>query len=377
MNRLAKFVLTTIPSGVITVSYPSPDLDRNNLVISLDAMGGDMGPDAVIPGVAMALAERPDCYFLFYGREPDITPLLDKYPALKARSQVIHTDDVVSSEDKPSYALRNGRKSSMRLAINAVAEGKAHGVVSSGNTGALMAMAKIALRTLPGIHRPAIASVFPTITGETVVLDLGANIQADPENLAQFAVMGCVYARLLLNIQTPSTGVLNVGSEEMKGHDRVRGAATILSQVEFPGRYYGFVEGDDLTKGTVDVVVTDGFTGNIALKAAEGVARLMSHHMRTAFRSSLLSRIGYLCARPALARMKKALDPRYYNGGIFMGLGGICLKSHGGSDAYGFSRATIRAIDLVRNDFNARAVKEIEKMTSQESFFSLDMNGEG
>lgn len=343
-----------------------------DVTIALDAMGGDYGPETVIPGASMALKERPGVQFLIYGQQKKIQPVLDKYPVLKKQSEIHHTDQVISNTDKPSTALRHGRKSSMRLAINAVASGDAHGVVSSGNTGALMAMAKMGMKALPQIHRPAIASVFPTMKGQTVVLDLGANIQVDAETLAQFAVLGSVYARVVTGIEAPTVGILNVGSEEMKGHDRVRGAASILSQVEFPGKYHGFVEGDDIPKGTVDVVVTDGFTGNIALKMAEGVATFMGDSLRKTFTSSFSARIGYLLARNALKKMKSTLDPRYYNGGIFMGLNGVCIKSHGGSDAYGFSRATIRAIDLVQNGFNKRATQEIEKLINQESFFSVD-----
>ena len=350
---------------------------HKDVIISLDAMGGDMGANAVVPGAALALKHRPHAKFMFFGDQNVINPLLQKYPTLKRSSEVHHTDTLVANDEKPSVALRRGRQSSMRLAIDAVSKKQAHGVVSSGNTGALMAMAKMSMKSMPIIHRPAIASVFPTIRSQTVVLDLGANLQADAENLAQYAVLGCVYSRLLYNIETPTVGILNVGSEDMKGHNRVRDAASILSHVDFPGSYHGFVEGDDIPKGTVDVVVTDGFTGNIALKMAEGVASFMGHNLRKAFTSSIFAKLGYVFARGAMTRMRKSLDPRFYNGGIFMGLNGICIKSHGGSDAYAFSRATIRAIDLVENDFNKRAIREIEKLTEQESFFSVDItNGE-
>lgn len=345
-------------------------MSHEDLIIALDAMGGDHGCASVIPGAAQALGEKPGLRFLLYGDETRIAPYLRKYPDLAKVSHIHHTSEFVHSEDKPSTALRKGRKSSMRLAIDAVAQGKAQGVVSSGNTGALMAMAKMVLKTLPQIHRPAIASVFPTEKGQTVVLDLGANINADSENLAQFAVLGAVYSKLLYQINNPVVGVLNVGSEDVKGHDRVRGAAAILSNVHFPGRYYGFVEGDDVFKGAVDVVVTDGFTGNIALKMVEGVAEFIASNIRNTFKSSVMARIGYLFARPGLTKMRKRLDPRHYNGGIFMGLNGICIKSHGGSDSYAFSRAVLRAANLIEGDFNNRAVLEIEKLINQESFFS-------
>lgn len=362
-----------MPEGESVQSGPATALTPvRPVTVALDAMGGDRGVDAVVPGAHLVLQERPNVRFLFYGDESCIRPVLEKYHSLASVSVVHHTDISISNDEKPSVALRRGRESSMRKAIDAVSKGPADGVVSSGNTGALMAMAKMSLRTMPIIHRPAIASVFPTSRRPTVVLDLGANIQADAETLVQYAVLGCVYARILYDNANPSVGVLNVGSEEMKGHEHVRNAANILSRVEFAGRYYGFVEGDDIPKGTVDVVVTDGFTGNIALKMAEGVATFIGDNIKQAFSSGILSRLGYLCAAPALGRMKKSLDPRFYNGGIFMGLNGICLKSHGGSDDYAFSRAVLRAVDLIENDFNNRAIKEIEKLVGQESFFSLD-----
>ncbi len=335
-------------------------------------MGGDYGPSCVVPGVNLAFRERPDTHFILYGDRNKIEEHLDKFPDLKKNTSIHHTEDYVSSNEKPSNALRTGQNSSMRLSIDAVRDKTAQGIVSGGNTGALMAMAKMVLKCLPGIHRPAIASVFPAAKGKTVMLDLGANLVSDPENLSQFAVLGAVYARLINGIGEPTVGILNVGSEDMKGHDSLREAAAILANVKFPGKFQGFVEGDDITKGTVDVVVTDGFTGNIALKMAEGVAKFMAAELRQAFTSSLPAKIGYLLANRAMKRMKKKLDPRYYNGGIFMGLNGICIKSHGGSDSYGFSRAVILAADLVRNGFNERVSTEIESLMNQESFFSHD-----
>ena len=240
---------------------------NRSVTIALDAMGGDFGPDVVVPGAALALKDIPNAAFIFFGDEARIKPLLDRHPQVARVSTIHHTDKAVSADEKPGQALRSGRDSSMRLAINAVSEGKADCVVSGGNTGALMAMAKMVLRMLPGIHRPAIASVFPTMEGKTVVLDLGANLECDSEILVQFAVLGAVYARVVENISEPKVGLLNVGSEEMKGHEEIRSAAAVLQQVKFPGKYYGFVEGNDITLGTVDVVVTDGFTGNVALKS--------------------------------------------------------------------------------------------------------------
>ena len=337
-------------------------------IIALDAMGGDFGPSVTIPAAANALAKKNDLTFLIYGDEKLISPLLDEHPALKQASELHHTDIAISSSDKPSKALRNGKGSSMRLAIEAVKEGKAHGVVSAGNTGALMVMAKLILKSLPGISRPAIASVMPTQKGKTVMLDLGANLTCDAQILTQFALLGAVYARVVQGVRKPSVGLLNVGTEEMKGHDEIRAAAQVLSTVEFPGKYHGFIEGDDITKGTVDVVVTDGFTGNVALKTAEGVAKLTKHFLTDAFKSSPLAILGYMLSMGAMKRMKEKVDPRKYNGGMFLGVNGICVKSHGGSDELGTENAILVAADLVRNGFNAQVAEEIEKLMGQESF---------
>lgn len=339
--------------------------------IALDAMGGDFGPSVTIPAAAKALKRMPHTKILIYGDERVITPILNEHPELKKHSHIHHTDIAISSKDKPSVALRNGKGSSMRLAIEAVKEGVADGVVSAGNTGALMAMSKMLMKCLPGINRPAIASVMPTAMGTTVVLDLGANLACDAEILTQFAVLGAVYARVVQGIATPTVGLLNVGTEEMKGHEEIRAAAKILSTVPFPGKYYGFIEGDDITKGTVDVVVTDGFTGNVALKTAEGVGKLSKHFLTDAFKSSPLAMIGYFLARGAIKKMKDKIDPRKYNGGMFLGVNGICVKSHGGSDVEGTENAIIVAYDLIRNGFNARVSDEIEHLMSQETFISV------
>ena len=258
----------------------------------------------------------------------------------------------------------------MRMAIEAVKDGEAQAVVSSGNTGALMALAKVILRPLPGIHRPAIASVFPTLTGKTVMLDLGANVLVDAENLVQFAVLGAVFARSHMQKERPSVGLLNVGSEDMKGPDHVRCAAETLAQVEFPGQYYGFVEGNDITKGTVDVVVTDGYAGNIALKTAEGVGKLMGDLLKQAFKSNPLSMVGGLLAYSALKQAKRKMDPRLYNGGVFLGLGGLCVKSHGGSDAIGFASAVRLSVQLARHGYINRVGEEINNLMAQETFLT-------
>jgi glycerol-3-phosphate acyltransferase PlsX len=322
-------------------------------------MGGDHAPAIVVHGAALARARYPEIRFIFFGDQDKIIPLLASHADLRACSEVRHAEEDVPANMKPSIALRQGRKSSMRLAINAVADGEASSVVSAGNTGALMAMAKFVLRTLPGIDRPAIATLIPTQTGETVMLDLGANIECDAENLVQFALMGAIFCRTVLGRSEPSIGLLNIGTEELKGHDEVRIAASILRERPIPGRLAGFVEGNDITAGTVDVVVTDGFSGNIALKSIEGAAHLMAHFLRQAFASSTVAKLGYLLSRGAFARLKTRVDPRRYNGAMFLGLQGVCVKSHGGTDAEGFANAIGVAHDLVARRFNERIAEEV------------------
>jgi glycerol-3-phosphate acyltransferase PlsX len=329
------------------------------LTIALDAMGGDHAPQMVVEGANIARKRFPKVRYLLFGDEQRIAPLLERSPGLKEICEIRHTPDAVASSDKPSVALRTGRRSSMRLAIDAVDTGAAAGVVSAGNTGALMAMGKIVLRTVPGIDRPAIASYFPTLRGESIMLDLGANVVCGAENLVQFAVMGEVFARTVFGVSQPSIGLLNVGAEEQKGHEEVKAAAAQLRATDLPIRFHGFVEGDDITAGTVDVVVTDGFTGNIALKTAEGTAKLYSEFLRGAFRSSFVARIGYLFARNALNKVRMRTDPRRYNGAVFLGLNGVVVKSHGGTDALGFANAIGVAVDMAVNDFNNRIRDEI------------------
>ena len=331
------------------------------VTIALDAMGGDNAPDMVIQGADAARIRYPDLKFLLVGDEATLSPLMGRYPDLASVSEIRHSETVVGADDKPSVALRQGRQSSMRLAIEAVKAGDASGVVSAGNTGALMAMSKFVLRTLEGIHRPAIASIFPTMRGQTVMLDLGANIDCTVENLVQFAVMGEVFARGVLGVIKPTVGLLNVGIEEFKGHETVRGAAKELAQINLPITFHGFVEGDDITAGTVDVVVADGFTGNIALKTAEGTSRLYSQFLRAAFKDSLMSRLGYLLARRALENLRDRLDPRRHNGGMFLGLNGVAVKSHGATDALGFANAISFAYDMAREGYNDMVVAELNR----------------
>jgi len=332
------------------------------MTISLDAMGGDKAPDVVIQGVQIAHTRLPHVDFLLFGDQAKLEPLLEQMPELKSVCHIRHTDQFVSGDDKPSQVLRQGRQSSMWLAVDAVSKGEAAAVVSAGNTGALMAVSKFVLRMLPGIARPAIAGFFPTKRGETVMLDLGANVDCDARNLVEFAVMGEVFARIVLGIEQPTVGLLNVGSEELKGNDAVRAAAAALRESPLPIKFHGFVEGNDIAAGTVDVVVTDGFTGNIALKSAEGLAKLYTHFLREAFSSSWLARIGYLLARSALVKVKLRTDPRRYNGAMFLGLNGIAVKSHGGTDAIGFANAIGVAAELITHGFNERIKRELERL---------------
>lgn len=333
------------------------------LTIALDAMGGDAAPRVVVSGAEIASERFPEVDFLMYGREDEVAPLLDRSERLKAVTTFVHTDDVVRSGDKPSVALRAGRKSSMRLAINAVHEGQAAGVVSAGNTGALMAMAKFVLKTLPGVDRPAIASFFPTLRGESVMLDLGANLSCDANNIVDFAVMGNAFARCVLGILQPSYGLLNVGSEDIKGHEYLQEASAILRRANLPGEFVGFVEGDDIAKGSVDVIVTDGFTGNVALKTAEGTAKLINEYVRQTFKSSLLASVGYVLARSAMRKLRKRVDPRVYNGAIFLGLNGVAVKSHGGTDALGFANAIGVAIDMANHGVIEKIQSDFATMT--------------
>ncbi len=329
------------------------------LTIALDAMGGDKAPAMVVAGADLARKHHPDIDFLMFGDRDKVEPLLERRPKLAEICRIEHTAEVIANDAKPTVALRTGRASSMRMAIDAVEAGRARCVVSAGNTGALMAMAKIVLKTLPGIDRPAIASFFPTLRGESVILDLGANLDCRPEHLVQFAVMGCMFARAVLGLLEPSVGVLNVGAEALKGNDVVKEAATRLRAMELPGTFHGFIEGNDIPAGTVDVVVTDGFTGNIALKTAEGTAKLYAEWLRRTFRSSIFARLGYLLARNAFGKLRRRTDPRQYNGAMFLGLRGICVKSHGGTDAKGFSNAVGVAVDLVRHGFNEKVKLEL------------------
>ena len=333
-----------------------------SLPIALDAMGGDKAPESVIAGARRLLKWYPETRFIFFGREPVIGPMVAKYRNLAAVSEVVHTETVIAMDTKPSVALRQGKGSSMRAALDAVASGRACAMVSAGNTGALMAMAKLVLRTLPGIHRPAITATVPSRHRPVVLLDMGANIDCSAEHLVQFAIMGDAYARAMQGIQKPRIGLLNVGSEEMKGHDEVKDAHRILRSGTIPVDYYGFVEGNDILEGTTDVVVTDGFTGNIALKTAEGASRLIYSTLKTAIENSFAAKLGYLLARPAIRMAMKQFDPSRLNGAILLGLNGIAVKSHGGANAKSFANAIRVARSLVEEKVNEKIIAELSSI---------------
>jgi glycerol-3-phosphate acyltransferase PlsX len=332
----------------------------DSIAIALDAMGGDLAPDVVIEAAEIARTRHPEARFLLFGDEGAIAPKLASLPGLSAVSEVRHTPDRVADEDKPSQALRKGKNTSMRLAVDAVRDGDAAGVVSAGNTGALMAMGKVVLKTLHGIERPALASFIPTINGECMMLDLGANIECDAENLVQFALMGADFYRAVTGVRRPTVGLLNVGVEELKGNETVKAAGQILRESELPFEFAGFIEGDDITKGTTNVVVTDGFTGNVALKTAEGAARMFAKFLGSAFRSSLSAKVGYLLAKSSLAVLRESLDPGTYNGAVFLGVNGIVVKSHGSADAEGYANAITLTFNMAKEDLIGRIVEDFE-----------------
>ncbi len=332
------------------------------LRISLDAMGGDAGPEMVIAGADRSLTHHPNTEYLLFGDEAKVQPVLNKFPNLLKCSKIIHTDVSVEMGEKPSQALRRGkRNSSMWKSIEAVKKGEADVCISAGNTGALMAMAKICLRTVADVERPAIAALWPTVRRESIVLDVGANVGADAHQLVDNAVMGSAMATALFAKERPLVGLLNVGVEEIKGLDEIKKAANILRNSELPFDYHGFVEGDDLGRGIVDVVVTEGFTGNIALKTAEGTAKQIGTYIKDAMTRTLITKLGALIASNGFRALKRKMDPRGMNGGVFLGLNGLVIKSHGGTDAKGFASAIDLGYDMASNKLVERLSKDIEK----------------
>jgi len=332
------------------------------ITIAVDAMGGDHGPSTSVAGTALSAVHHPEARYILFGDEAQIQPLVNQHPALADKVKIFHTDVAVAMDARPSEALRHGRwKSSIWLALEAVKQGDADVVISAGNTGALMAMAKFCLKTVPGIERPAIAAIWPTVSSECIVLDVGANVGADARQLVNFAEMGAAMARALFQVDTPSVALLNIGVEEIKGLDEVKKANTALASSTLPVAYYGYVEGNDVGQGVVDVVVTEGFTGNIALKTAEGTARQISEYFRAAVNRSLLSRIGAFLAQGAFKALRRKMDPRQLNGGVFLGLNGVVIKSHGGTDAVGFASAVDLGYDMARSGLCKSIARDVSK----------------
>lgn len=330
--------------------------------LALDAMGGDHGPAVVIPGAALALQRHPAITFIFYGDAARINAELAMHPGLRSRSEVMHTDSVIGMDDRPSQALRRGKGSSMWLMLEAVQKGEAHAAVSAGNTGALMAMARLVLKPIPGIERPAIAALWPTVKTHCIVLDVGANIGASARQLADYALMGAAMARVLFRIERPTVGLLNVGVEEIKGVEEVRQAHAWLKELDLdlPLDYRGFIEGDQIGQGVVDVVVVEGFAGNIALKTAEGTARQVGSYLRDAMGRRWASRLGAVLARAGFAELKEKMDPRHSNGAPFLGLNGVAIKSHGGTDALGFASAIGVGYQIAESGLVARLGADLE-----------------
>jgi glycerol-3-phosphate acyltransferase PlsX len=334
-------------------------------IIALDAMGGDGGPAVTIAAAEIAHKRYPGLRFRFYGREDAIRAELARAPRVAADCVVVHTDEEVLATDKPSQVLRRARRSSMGLAVDAVKNGEAQAAVSAGNTGALMAIAKLGLRTMEGIDRPALAALLPTMKSESVMLDLGANTECDETNLVQFAVMGAAFARTVLGLKRPRVALLNIGEEDLKGTHELKAAAAMLRDADLPMEFTGFTEGDKIGRGDIDVVVTDGFSGNIALKTAEGTAKLVVSLLANAFRSSALTKLGYLMSRPALRALRGHLDPNNHNGAVFLGLNGIVVKSHGGATPLGVANAIAVAYDLVADDIARRIADDLANFATR------------
>ena len=330
--------------------------------IAIDAMGGDTGPSAMIAGASRALRKDPSLQFTFFGDEREVGAELELNPNLRSKISIVHSPEAIAASEKPSQAIRRARTTSMGMAINAVKEGHADAALSGGNTGALMSMAKLALRTMPGIDRPALAALLPTLgDADMIMLDLGANTECDAQNLVQFAVMGAAYARTVLDIAKPRVKLLNIGTEELKGTDELKDAAALLREADYlPFRFDGFTEGDLLSRGAVDVVVTDGFSGNIALKTAEGTARFVTDLLRRAFKSSLRSKAGFALSRPALNLLKHHLDPNNHNGAVFLGLNGLVVKSHGSATAKGVANAIQVTARMVRHDITQKIGDDLD-----------------
>jgi len=335
----------------------------DELVISVDGMGGDHAPQSVVEGLAIAAEAHAGVRFQIHGRKALLEPLLDQHPAAKRACEIVDAEGVIGMEVKPSQALRQGKGSSLWNAIQAVEEGRAHAVVSAGNTGALMAIAMFRLRLQEGVHRPALVAGWPTLKGFAAVLDVGANVSADAAQLVEFAIMGEAFHRAVHGVQRPTVGLLNVGAEDQKGHEEIRAAARMIRESGLDLAFHGFVEGDDISKGTVDVVVTDGFTGNIALKTAEGTARLVSAFLKEALTSGPIAMLGAAIARPALLRLRERMDPSKVNGAVFLGLNGLVVKSHGSADGPSFAAAVRVAVRMARSHFRDEVAANLARIS--------------
>lgn len=344
-----------------TESFNTESSKEDAFDVAVDGMGGDAAPEMVVSGLSIAAERHPKIRVLLTGDRACLGPLLDKYPKAASICTIEHTDVAISMDMKPTSALRL-RRSSMRLAMESVASGRAGGVVSAGNSGAMLALAKIIIKTLPGISRPAMAAISPTLSGDAVLLDLGANVSCDWQNLVEFSIMGEAFAKAVLGLPKPSIGLLNVGVESLKGDEKLQVAAEILRESSLSEQFHGFVEGHDITQGTTDIVVTDGFTGNVALKTGEGVIRMISLLLKQVFTTNLKSRLGYLLAKPGIDRMRDWLDPRRYNGAVFLGLNGMVVKSHGGADAQGFSSAIDVAMNMEEYGFSDSIRKRLTQV---------------
>lgn len=332
------------------------------LTLAIDAMGGDAGPSPIVEGVAAALAGGLRVRIVFFGDESALRPLIASHPGL-ANAEIRHADGVVQMTDSPIQVLRRGQNTSMWAAISAVRDGEAEAVLSSGNTGALMAVARKLLKKIDGVDKPAMTALWPTNRGRTVVLDVGANVEASETRLVQFAIMGEAFHRALTGKEKPTVGLLNVGAEELKGHELIRAAARTLREADPEMAFHGFVEGNDISYGTVDVVVTDGFTGNIALKTAEGAARLVGTWVKEALKKSLNSKLAAFIMRQGLRKLRERMDPSTSNGGLLLGLNGVVVKSHGGADAKGVKSAVEMAAGLARKPFREEIAETIRKVS--------------
>ncbi|GGI78463.1 phosphate acyltransferase [Polymorphobacter multimanifer] len=341
-------------------------------VIALDVMGGDAGLADVLAAADMAAERYPKLRFRLHGPQDRIAAELARLPRLAAAAETVHTDEVVLGTDKPSQALRRSRTSSMGMAIQSVKDGAAHAAVSAGNTGALMALSLVSLRTMKGIDRPALAALLPTLKNDSVVLDLGANTECDTENLVQFSIMGAAFARTVLGLDRPRVALLNIGEEELKGTEEIKEAAALLRSVDLPMVFEGFVEGDKIGQGNVDVIVTDGFSGNIALKTAEGTGKLVTGLLAQAFRSSWLTQLGYFLSRGALRALRAHLDPNAHNGAVLLGLNGLVVKSHGSANIRGLANAIGVAHDLVVDNVSERIAQDLANFSARRPHTPLE-----